>query len=334
MKIIDMHCDTILEIMLRKRNGEEISLRDNNLMLNLEKMKKGGYSVQNFAMFVHLAEKSMTPFEHVNAILATFKAEMEANKDLITQVYNTEDIRRNEAEGKLSALLTVEEGGCCEGKIENLRYLYEQGVRMLTITWNYPNELGFPNRTKESDMYTPDTVHGLTETGIEFVQEMERLGMIPDVSHLSDAGFWDVVKYTKKPFVASHSNARAVCPWGRNLTDEMIRALAERGGVTGLNYAANFLRDVPHTTAIDYSKPAYASVEDIAKHARHIVNVGGINCLGLGSDFDGIPMHPELSGADEMMKVADALSKYHFSEDEIDKIFYGNVFRLYKEVLG
>lgn len=334
MKIIDMHCDTILEIMRRKNLGEDISLRKNDLMISLEKMKKAGYSVQNFALFVYLKEQMMTPFEHVNALLKTFKEEMEANKDMIAQVYTTEDIKKNERKGKLSALLTVEEGGCCEGKIENLHYLYDQGVRMLTITWNFQNELGFPNRVRDDDMYTPNTRDGLTSTGIEFVQEMERLGMIPDVSHLSDAGFWDVLKYTQKPFVASHSNARAVCPWGRNLTDEMIRALAERGGVTGLNYAANFLRDYPGSTTINHDKPPYASVEDIAKHARHIVNVGGIDCLGLGSDFDGIPMHPELSGADEMPKVADALAKNDFSDDEIDKIFYGNVFRLYKEILG
>lgn len=334
MRAIDMHCDTILEIAIRRMKGEEISLRKNDLMISLEKLKKGGYSVQNFALFVHLGEKSMTPFQMVNALIDTFKTEMKANQDLITQVYNTEDIRRNEETGKLSALLTVEEGGCCEGKIENLHHLYKEGVRMLTITWNFPNELGFPNRIKDGDMYTPNITDGLTEKGIEFVQEMERLGMIPDVSHLSDAGFWDVIKYTKKPFVASHSNARAVCPWGRNLTDEMIRALAEHGGVTGLNYAANFLRDYPGSTVIDHSRPVYASVEDIAKHARHIVNVGGIECLGLGSDFDGIPLHPELTGADELPKLADWLLKYGFSEDEIDKIFYGNVFRVYKEILG
>lgn len=333
MKIIDMHCDTILELLLHRQRGEQIGLRENDLMIDLNKLKQGGYSVQNFALFVDMGDKTMTPFEKVSALIDVFKGEMKANSDLIAQVYNTEDIRKNEAEGKLSALLTVEEGGSCEGKIENLHYLHNAGVRMLTLTWNYPNELGFPHKRAESNFYTPETELGLTKTGIEFVEEMERLGMIVDVSHLSDAGFWDVIKNTKKPFVASHSNARSVCPWTRNMTDEMIRALAEHGGVTGLNYCASFLRD-PGNIPIDHSKPVYASVEDIAKHARHIVNVGGIECLGLGSDFDGIPLHPELAGAHEMEKVADALAKYNFTEDEIDKIFYGNVFRLYKEVLG
>lgn len=332
MKAIDMHCDTILEILTRRARGEQIGLRSNELMIDLAKLRKGGYSVQNFALFVWLEDKSMTPFEKVCALIKTFKGEIEANQDLITQVYNTDDILRNEAQGKLSALLTVEEGGSCEGKMENLHYLYEQGVRMLTLTWNFPNELGYPHKKAESNFYTPETELGLTPTGIEFVEEMERLGMIVDVSHLSDAGFWDVIRNTSKPFVASHSNARAVCPWTRNMTDEMIRALAEHGGVTGLNYCASFLRD-PGNVAIDHDKPAYASIEDIAKHARHIVNIGGIECLGLGSDFDGIPLHPELPSAAHLPLLADMLKKYDFHESEIDKIFYGNVFRLYKEVL-
>lgn len=334
MKIIDMHCDTIGEIRLKRKQGESIGLRRNSLMVDLEKMKKGGYSLQNFALFVYIGEKGITPYACVTELLHTFKEEMKANQDLITQVYNTEDIRRNEAEGKLSALLTVEEGGALEGSIEHLQELYRQGVRMLTLTWNFENELGYPNLTVPFNPYTPNTEGGLKKRGIEILEEMERLGMIVDVSHLSDAGFWDVVKYSRKPFVASHSNARAVCPWNRNLTDDMIHALAEKGGVTGLNYAADFLRDHPGNTKMDYEHPAYASVEDIAKHARHIVNVGGIECLGLGSDFDGIPPHPELSGADEMPKVIDAFIKNGFHESEIDKILYGNVFRLYRDILG
>lgn len=335
MRAIDMHCDTIAEIHARRRRGEEIHLAKNSLMIDLEKLKTGGYSLQNFAMFVFLGDKSMPPFEMVKALISTFKGEMAANESLIRQVFDTEDIRKNEAEGKLSALLTVEEGGVCEGSLSNLHYLYEQGVRMMTLTWNFANGLGYPNMSAPEDPFTPNTKDGLTKLGLEFIQEMESLGMIIDVSHLSDAGFYDVLNHTTKPFVASHSNARAVCGHVRNLTDEMIRALSERGGVTGLNYAADFLRRQPARPAGDTGEHLpYATLEDIALHARHIANVGGIECLGLGSDFDGIPPHPELSGAAQLPRLAETLKKQGFHESEIDKIFYGNVFRVYRDVLG
>lgn len=239
MKIIDMHCDTIYEILEGRKRNEAISLRENHLMVDLQKMKTGGYSVQNFALFVENKDIE-SPFAKAKELLQVFKEEMNENKDLISQIFNTNDILKNEGAGKMSALLTVEEGAVCEGKLSNLHFLYEQGVRMMTLTWNYPNELGYPNFSEDKDFFTPNTEDGLTETGIEFVREMERIGMMIDVSHLSDAGFYDVLKYTKKPFVASHSNARAICPWVRNLPDDMIHCLADRGGVIGLNYCADF----------------------------------------------------------------------------------------------
>ncbi|MCM1159020.1 MAG: dipeptidase [Bacteroidales bacterium] len=339
MKIIDMHCDTIYEIHEAGKRGERISLRENNLMLDLQRMKKGGYLVQNFALFVERKE-GVSSFSQVKELLSVFKREMADNRDWITEVATTEEIRKNEREEKLSALLTVEEGGVCEGKTENLHYLYEQGVRMMTLTWNFSNEIGFPNVSEGKDFYTPNTVDGLTDTGIELVKEMERLGMIIDVSHLSDAGFYDVAHNTKAPFVASHSNARAVCPWVRNLTDEMIKTLAGRGGVAGLNYCSDFLRDCGNGKPYNgkggrlATGTGFAGLEDVARHARHIADTGGIECLGLGSDFDGIPAYPGMPEADKLSLLADELVKQGFHESEIDKIFYQNVLRLYREILG
>lgn len=337
MKVIDLHCDTIYKILERRKKGETISLRENDLMIDLMKLKKGGYSVQNFALYVEQKEGESS-FSKGKELLSVFKEEISKNGDLISQVYTARDILKNEKEGKLSALLTVEEGGVCEGRLENLHFLYQAGVRMMTLTWNFPNEIGYPNFNKEGNFYKPNRENGLTKTGIEFVQEMERLGMIVDVSHLSDAGFYDVLKYTKAPFVASHSNARAVCPVVRNLTDDMIVKLAKRGGVIGLNYSVDFLRDYPGREKVDGKNPenwgfADASLEDIAEHARHIVNIGGIECVGLGSDFDGIPPHPELPGAHAIPELAQIMKKKGFSGSELDKILYGNVFRLYKETL-
>lgn len=298
-----------------------MTLRRNNLMLDLERMKKGGYSVQNFALFVE-QKPEISSFATVKELLSVFREEMETNADWVSQVMNTKEILENEKEGKLSALLTVEGGEACEGRLENFQYLYDQGVRMMTLTWNFPNEIGHPNFDENQDFFTPNTSEGLTETGIRFVKEMERMGMIVDVSHLSDAGFYDVVKYTKKPFVASHSNARSVCPWVRNLTDDMIRRLADRGGVVGLNYCADFLRD------------SRTGELDIGRHARHIADVGGIECVGLGSDFDGIPPYQGCPKAEQMDKLAVIFEKNGFSQREIDKILYQNVFRVYKEILG
>lgn len=335
LKIIDMHCDTICEIFESRKRNEEALLRENHLMVDLQKMRTGGYSVQNFALFVEQKDGENL-FAKAEELLKVFKEEMNKNKDVISQVYDTKDILKNESAGRLSALLTVEEGAVCEGRLDRLHYFYEQGVRMMTLTWNYPNELGFPNFRENQSFFTPNAEEGLTKTGIEFIHEMERIGMIIDVSHLSDAGFYDVMKHTKIPFVASHSNARAVCPWVRNLTDDMIFRLAERGGVIGLNYCADFLRNRLNgtTKAMRPTEGGFATLTDIAMHAKHMANVGGIECVGLGSDFDGIPPHPELSNAAELPKLADTLLKNGFHESEVDKILYQNVFRLYREILG
>lgn len=335
MKIIDMHCDTICEILEGRKRGETVSLKDNHLMVDLQKMKTGGYSVQNFALFVENKDIE-SPFAKVKELLQVFKEEMRENQDMISQVLNTKDIKENESAGRLSALLTVEEGAVCEGKLSNLHFLYEQGVRMMTLTWNYKNELGYPNFSEDKDFFTPNTVNGLTETGIEFVREMERIGMMIDVSHLSDAGFYDVLEHTKRPLVASHSNARAICPWVRNMSDDMIAYLADRGGVIGLNYCADFLRNrlEGSVKAMRPTEAGFATIEDIVKHARHLTNIGGIECVGLGSDFDGIPPHPELQNAAELPKLIDCLSDNGFHESEIDKILYQNVFRLYQDILG
>ena len=338
MKIIDMHCDTISEIWEARKRGEECRLRNNELMIDLKRLRQSHYLVQNFALFVDGNKAEHGCFTAVKELIQVFKQEMKANADWIGEVHNVEEILENERKGKLSALLTVEEGGVCEGSLNNLHYLYEQGVRMMTLTWNYPNELGYPNYNENGDLYVPDTRNGLSERGILFLEEMEHLGMIVDVSHLSDAGFYDVLAYTKKPFVASHSNARGVCRAARNLSDDMIRKLGERGGVAGLNFSVDFLREHEGYEGVDARNPenwgrGYASVSDIAKHARHIADIGGIESVGLGSDFDGISPHPELAGAQDMEKLIEEFKRAGFHESEIEKICFKNVLRVYSEVL-
>ncbi len=336
MNIVDMHCDTISELYKRKKEGAPGSLRENGLHMDLGKMKKGGYLLQNFALFLHLPSFD-NPLDGVLEMADLYYEELEKNADLIRPVTCWEDIESNRSEGRMSAMLTVEEGGVCMGNPAFLRTLYRLGVRMLTLTWNFPNELGWPNLEqpgeKDKKDFVPDfrkanNSQGLTETGFAFVEEMDRLGMIIDVSHLSDAGFYDVARAAKKPFVASHSNARAVCGWCRNLDDDMIRLLAQKGGVMGLNYCPAFLTDVAE------GECAHGTIAAIVEHAKHIVNVGGSDCLGLGSDFDGIKTHEELPDASYMPLLADAFAKAGFTNTQIDKILFENVLRLYREVIG
>lgn len=331
MKVVDMHCDTIWELYRDHKKGGNASILENQLMIDLKKMEAGDYGLQNFALYVNLEEAGERPFEYCMELLDTFYMEMEAHEDRIGIVKSYSDIEKNWNRGKMSALLAIEEGGVCQGNLAFLRDFYRLGVRMMTLTWNYRNELAFPNKkvtlADGTKMVQADTENGLTPTGIQFVEEMERLGMIVDISHLNDAGIWDVFAHTEKPFVASHSNARALASHPRNLTDQMIRKLSERGGVMGINYYSRFLRD------IGPGEPDLGRVPDMVEHMKYIKNVGGIQCMGLGSDFDGVDCELEMKDASMLGMLADAMSKAGFTTGEIEAVFHENVLRVYREVL-
>lgn len=329
MKVIDMHCDTIGSIYeTYKKEGVRKKLYENDLHLDICKMIQGDYLLQNFAMFVDL-EETDRPFETAMEMIDLYYQELEENKEWIAPVYSFQDIVDNQANGKMSALLAIEEGEVLQGKLSYLRDFYRMGVRMLTLTWNYKNQLGYPNMTMEDGVPRMElrSAEGLTSFGIEAVQEMERLGMIVDVSHLSDGGFWDVFHHTKGVFVASHSDAAAKQNICRNLKDDMLRALGERGGVCGLNFAQDFLIEK------DAEKNAEEIMDSLVDHVCHMVRVGGIEVCALGSDFDGIPGNIALPDASYLPRLADMLAKKGFHESEIEKIFYRNVLRVYRDVL-
>lgn len=330
MKVVDMHCDTISEILNEQRKGKETKLKTNHLNIDIEKMKQGDYLLQNFAMFVPL-EKVKDPLQEALNLIDCFYLELEKNKESISLALSYNDIIKNKEDGKISALLTIEEGGTACSSLAFLRTLYRLGVRMMTLTWNYPNGIGYPNVNlsgeNKPDAHIPNVKDGLTPFGIEFIQEMERIGMIIDVSHLSDAGFYDVLKYTTKPFVASHSNSRSITNHSRNMSDDMILKLAERGGVIGINYAGDFLEEAKD------GKKMRSKISNMVKHIRYIVNLAGIDCVGLGSDFDGIYQDLELDHAGKMPELEKALKEAGFSSSDIEKIFFRNVMRVYKEVL-
>ncbi len=320
MKYADMHCDTITVLYDKKKN-----LDRNDLHIDIEKLKKGECMLQNFAIFTNIryVDSSFT-----KASIDYYYDQLELNKDSIRPIYGYQDIEDNDRDGYISAMLTLEEGSVIDGDLDNLDYYYDRGVRMITLTWNYANGIGHPNFTPDkshdhSPLHQINTEDGLTDFGIEFVRRCEETGIIVDVSHLSDKGFYDVLNNTSKPFVASHSNARGVCGVARNLTDDMIVKLADRGGVTGLNYCSAFIED---------GNEDYTSIENMVRHVRYLTDKGGIDFVGLGSDFDGIGNKLEIVDASGMQKLYDAL-RHYYSEGELEKIFYRNVLRVYQENL-
>lgn len=323
MKVVDMHCDTILRLY-----DEGGNLLENEFNIDLRKMVKGDYLLQNFAMFVNLGEKD-DPLTKAQRLIDLYYQEIEKNKDLIKPIFSYQDIEDNQRDGLMSAMLTLEEGAVINNDLAILRNYYRLGVRMITLTWNHPNGIGYPNliSTKEyKDLYHINTQDGLTDFGIEYVREMERLGIIIDVSHLGDAGFYDVLKYTAKPFVASHSNARSVCGVARNMSDDMIKLLAKRNGVMGINFCGDFLK-------ASKTGGVRSCVEDMVKHILYIRDLVGIDYVGLGSDFDGISQDLELKDASMMPMLKDALFEAGLKEEEIEKVFYKNVLRLYQTIL-
>ena len=253
-----------------------------------------------------------SPLEEVLTLADLYWTEMAANEDLAVPVRSFQEMERARQAGKIACLLTVEEGGVCLGALPLLRTLYRLGVRMLTLTWNYPNELGRPNGQPG----------GLTRRGFQFLEEMENLGMIPDVSHLSDDGVWDVCRAARKPFVASHSSCRALHPHRRNLTDAMLRALADRGCLVGVNFYAGFLG--PHGTS---------RLADLTRHIRHMIQVGGLDLVALGSDFDGIDCPLELEDAGHMDRLVQAMEGAGFTPREIEAVCWKNAWEFYRRVL-
>ena len=332
--IIDMHCDTIYKIYELRRQGENVGLRSNKLHVDLLRMKEAGYMAQCFALFTYMPyvqERGMDPAAYAKALSDTMDRELEANSDLIRPALTAADIVRNYREGFLSAIKTVEEGAVYKGSPEMVRWFYERGVRKSTLTWNYENELAFPNRAVrdlETGEYLvfPETERGLKKAGQDVVQLMEELGMLIDISHLGDAGILEILDLvgTHTPVIASHSNARAVTGHPRNLTDQMLRGIAEHGGVTGINFCGEFLT---------VGGSGVSRIRDMVRHVRHIYNVAGSDAIGLGTDLDGIDDQLEISGAGQMQKLADALSEAGFTTGETEKIFWRNVMRVYEEVL-
>ncbi len=324
---IDMHCDSLLRVL---EEGER-SLYDGEGMQSIKKLTQARQMCQFFAIFFRPqwleAKEDEKYFETLrNALYSQVKA----HADIIAMAHNYEEIQANRRGGRASAVLTVEDGRMVMGRMEKLQEMYAKGVRAITLTWNLSNCFGHPNSREVEAMKK-----GLTGFGKEAIEEMNRLGILIDVSHLSDAGFWDVAFLSEKPFIASHSNCRALTHHPRNLTDDMILCLAQKGGVAGLNLCPEFVTGAQKSVAWEEIgfEMAESHVENLTAHVLHFVKIGGEDCIGIGTDFDGIEGKMEIDCPVKMELLFTELVRHGMTPRQLDKFASGNVLRVIKDTM-
>ena len=317
--VVDTHCDTLMQFLPGGRGTPPRTLgqRGETGHLDLPRMIEGGVTCQTFAMYT--GRRPVVPEAPLVALqmVDKFYSEIAANPGIVP-VTTSEEIVKAKKEGKACGLLAIEGAEPLMGDLGVLRVFHRLGVRMLSFAWNYrtPFADGLSARRAESK---------LTELGVQALEVMGELGMVFDVSHLADTVFWDVADVMDGPFIASHSNSRKVCDHARNLTDDMIKALVDHGGVMGMNFAPSFVR---------YGGEG-ATVKHLVDHIDHIVDLVGPDYVGLGSDYDGISNPPEgIEEASKVPNITRELVLRGYSDEDILKILGGNHLRVFREVIG
>lgn len=306
MIVFDTHCDTIQRLVDSEQN-----LAKNDLQLDLNRLNKLGQAVQVFALCVSPACCKGQAVQNAFRMLDRYWLELQRSGEQIRHCNTADDIRLAHKQGKIAAILSIEGGEALAGELAALRVYYRLGVRSLCLTHNARNELA-------DGVAFHTTGGGLTPFGCDVVREMNRLGMLVDVSHLAEKGFWDVISLTSQPIIASHSNAKALCGHVRNLTDAQLLAIRDNGGVIGINYYPAFLKDGGQATS-----------EDIIRHIDYLAALIGCDHIGLGSDFDGIPTWPQdVAGVENVALIFEALARHNYSQKEIEQIAGLNFMRL------
>lgn len=325
--VVDTHNDTIQDIMAGPvPHAKEFSLKrtlgemSEVGQIDLPRIKEGGVDCLFFAMVVSRAIYGGRRLRRLLQMLDTFHSEVDENPDRIALATTHQEVMDVVRSGRVAAIISIEGGEVLEGDLGVLRMLYKLGVRSMTLTHFPRNELGDGSRD--------DSGSHLTAFGGAVVEEMNRLGMIVDVSHINEIGFWDVMEKSRDPVIASHSNCRALCDHHRNLTDEQIEALARDGGVMNLSYCGGFIKQ-----GVTRANLSEVSLDDWLDHLDHAVDLVGPDHVGLGSDFDGGCGFP---GMDDISKVPDitrGLVARDYSDEDIEKILGSNNLRVFKEVL-
>ena len=305
----DLHCDTITEL---NREGERLAR--NGRMVSLEKGRALKDWAQTYAIFMpdRLRGREAVKFYEDN--LAFFRREMAENAGSVSHAVRYGDITGAWQRGEAAAVLAVEGGSVLAGDIARVEQLAKDGVKFLTLTWNGKNELGSGNDTQE----------GLSDFGREAVTELERWGIAIDVSHLNDKGFDGLVHTAKKPFIATHSNLRAVCGHKRNLTDDQFREIVRRGGIVGINFCKGFLND-------DREKAGFS---DLMRHIERMLALGGEDVIAMGSDFDGTTVPEGMDSVEKLADVEGFLRGAGLGERQTEKIMGGNACAFFRRMWG
>ena len=313
--LFDLHCDTLTrdQYPSRGRTPGAGTLTDPSYHLSLNKIPTGTRWVQCFAIFIPDQLRGPDAAAFFDRYAASFYAQMEACREKVLPCRGFPDMEGALAAGKFAAVLTVEGGAVLAGQLERVQAIREAGVRMLTLTWTGPNELGSGH----------DTTGGLTPFGREAVGELERQGVVIDVSHLNDRGFEDLLGAAKKPFAASHSNARSVCGHRRNLPDEFIREMVRREGLIGLTYCRSFLSD-----------DGRGSLDDLYRHVCHFLELGAEKCIALGSDYDGAEVHEDLDSVEKSLRIGEYLTAHGISQGVADGLCFENAWRFFGKRMG
>lgn len=315
MFICDCHCDTLTELY-----NKNASLYENEQHFDIKRQIALGGGLQFCAIYVPTEVfRYQGGLRYTLCLLDKYNQEIKKlheNGIDVLHVRTAEDAG-NVLKHKAATLLAIEEGGAIDGSLEALRCLYELGVRAMTLTWSNRNDIA-------DGINEEATGSGLTLFGKQVVAEMNRLGMLVDVSHISTAGFWSVIETSTKPIIATHSNAKSLCSHPRNLNDEQIKALAQNGGLAGITFAGQFLEE-------DWRN---ACIESVYKHIDYMLNlIGNDDHIGFGSDFDGISHPPyNIQGVQDYKPLIEYLSKY-YSDETINKITHQNVINLLQNVL-
>ncbi len=302
--VFDLHCDTALRLISEKE--DVLSLRENDIHIDLTRAKTLPGYAQCFAMFTTPAFRSwyqVSPLVAFERMMGEILSQIEANSDVISLAYSAKDVRENYAQGRMSGILTIEGPAGFDFDPALLPDLYNVGFRMSTLGWNEQNVLTGSHKTGG----------GLTDLGREYVRQAQKVGMIVDVSHISDEGFWDIMNITEKPIVASHSNSRAVCDNSRNLTDDMFRAICQTGGVAGFNQCAPFVGDKPN-------------LDTVCDHILHFLELDPEGShIALGGDLDGCDVLPEgFDGIESYPAMAQRLMDRGVGEEIVRKIYWEN----------
>ena len=306
--IIDTHCDTLA--LLNKNN---FLCGSSNMNLSLPRLIRGDVKLQCFAVCVHPDLNGKCFYEGMKLINEYDK--LTSNTHMLMPIKSKEDIKELLASDKIGAMLTVEGGDMLEGNKDNFDILFEKGMRMFSPTWNNSNCL-CGGIGENSD--------GLTDFGKEILLRCEEKGVIIDVSHISEKGFWDTAELASKPFIASHSNAKSLCSNKRNLDNKQLEAIKAHSGCVGVNFYPPFLNN-----------SGKASTDDIIRHIEYIASCIGIEYVSIGSDFDGVendlPKGMEHPG--KLQNICESLRKLNYSESDIDLVCHGNMLRIMNNIL-